>query len=478
VPGRGQCQFQSLSWVLDGVNSLEGAVKIRREIKSFLNEHWIFFKDQVAVSKRTLLNLLDCELEFAPVENWGIAETILAIGTKRTVRIVVLRTATNRTEGHHVFLPDAEHTVFLAYNPSSRHYYPLFQTPPPTQHVPGCVITDTHSGAPEAGSLDEEPSDGEEEEELPSGELEVDFIANKRPRGRGFQYLVKWNGFPLDQSTWEAASMLDNCGDKIRDYEEAESQAAATVNTTQCAQPREQRQTQLPARELPARAATARTSDDTVTTDVGKGTDEVLRSYQHKLVAVLLQNFDERLPLPEVIKQMSKCLDFTKMPLCASATDEDPLIIYGESALTWLVQNKLPHLDLHEVLIGYLRIKLYVREHRDRFMADIEKKDEKSKKTIIVGRQLDLGLIYETLFTEHVLSTGEPPKLFLQVAKQRVSNNQPHQRLHQQIYQISSHQRLHQQLDQISSHRLHQQLCQTPSHQQLDQICSHHHTNN
>jgi hypothetical protein len=111
-------------------------------------------------------------------------------------------------------------------------------------------------------------------------------------------------------------------------------------------------------------------------------------------------------------------------------------------------------------------------------MADIEKKDEKSKKTIIVGRQLDLGLIYETLFTEHVPSTGEPPKLFLQVAKQTVSNNQPHQRLHQQIYQISSHQRLHQQLDQISSHRLHQQLCQTPSHQQLDQICSHHHTNN
>ena len=47
---------------------------------------------------------------------------------------------------------------------------------------------------------------------------EVEQIMDKRQKGRGFQYLVKWQGYPHSENTWEPASGLNNAQDAINTY--------------------------------------------------------------------------------------------------------------------------------------------------------------------------------------------------------------------------------------------------------------------
>jgi hypothetical protein len=48
---------------------------------------------------------------------------------------------------------------------------------------------------------------------------EVESILAKRGSGARTQYLVKWLGYPLWESTWEPASTLKDAPDAIADYE-------------------------------------------------------------------------------------------------------------------------------------------------------------------------------------------------------------------------------------------------------------------
>lgn len=50
-------------------------------------------------------------------------------------------------------------------------------------------------------------------------EYEVERILARRKRGRGYQYLVLWRGFGLDEATWEPLSNLTNCPDIIAEFE-------------------------------------------------------------------------------------------------------------------------------------------------------------------------------------------------------------------------------------------------------------------
>jgi Chromo (CHRromatin Organisation MOdifier) domain len=47
---------------------------------------------------------------------------------------------------------------------------------------------------------------------------EVESIMDKRKKGQGIQYLVKWKGYPHSENTWEPASSLTNTQDVIRDF--------------------------------------------------------------------------------------------------------------------------------------------------------------------------------------------------------------------------------------------------------------------
>jgi Chromo (CHRromatin Organisation MOdifier) domain len=47
---------------------------------------------------------------------------------------------------------------------------------------------------------------------------EVKTILKHQRRGRGYQYYVKWKGYPITEATWENESAFSNNGDMIQLY--------------------------------------------------------------------------------------------------------------------------------------------------------------------------------------------------------------------------------------------------------------------
>eukprot|EP00656_Telonema_subtile_P044710 TRINITY_DN5096_c1_g1_i1.p1 TRINITY_DN5096_c1_g1~~TRINITY_DN5096_c1_g1_i1.p1 ORF type:complete len:131 (-),score=16.42 TRINITY_DN5096_c1_g1_i1:37-429(-) len=107
---------------------------------------------------------------------------------------------------------------------------------------------------------------------------------------------------------------------------------------------------------------------------------------------------------------MQNSIDFRRMPLePAPSQGDDPLVGYGEESLQWIVEKKLPHLDVHTVLVQALAVRLYVRHHKKKWIVDVEKTDPKTKKKVVVGSKFQLCAppsspsVYHTLFTETVV---------------------------------------------------------------------------
>lgn len=57
----------------------------------------------------------------------------------------------------------------------------------------------------------------------------VERILAQRRVGRQMQYLVKWKGYPNEDSSWEPKSHLRKCPDKLREYEEQQLLATLTA---------------------------------------------------------------------------------------------------------------------------------------------------------------------------------------------------------------------------------------------------------
>ena len=47
---------------------------------------------------------------------------------------------------------------------------------------------------------------------------EVDNILRHRKRGRGYQYYVKWKGYPISEATWEPEEVFSDDGDLLSQY--------------------------------------------------------------------------------------------------------------------------------------------------------------------------------------------------------------------------------------------------------------------
>ena len=58
--------------------------------------------------------------------------------------------------------------------------------------------------------------------ELLEGEevYEVESILKHRHRGRGYQYLIKWKGYPITNATWEAEMAFSNDGNMLMVYKD------------------------------------------------------------------------------------------------------------------------------------------------------------------------------------------------------------------------------------------------------------------
>ena len=46
----------------------------------------------------------------------------------------------------------------------------------------------------------------------------VEAILKHRKRGRGYQYFVKWEGYPITEALWEPESSFSNDGDVLDQY--------------------------------------------------------------------------------------------------------------------------------------------------------------------------------------------------------------------------------------------------------------------
>ena len=60
----------------------------------------------------------------------------------------------------------------------------------------------------------EPPPELEEGEEV----YEVETILNHRKRGRGYQYFIKWRGYPITDASWEPEHAFSNDGDMLTHY--------------------------------------------------------------------------------------------------------------------------------------------------------------------------------------------------------------------------------------------------------------------
>jgi Chromo (CHRromatin Organisation MOdifier) domain len=49
---------------------------------------------------------------------------------------------------------------------------------------------------------------------------EVEMILKHWRRGRGYQYYVKWKGYPITKATWESESAFSNDDDMIQLYKD------------------------------------------------------------------------------------------------------------------------------------------------------------------------------------------------------------------------------------------------------------------
>ena len=47
---------------------------------------------------------------------------------------------------------------------------------------------------------------------------EVDFILKHQRRGRGYQFYIKWKGYPITEVTWENELAFSKDGDMLAQY--------------------------------------------------------------------------------------------------------------------------------------------------------------------------------------------------------------------------------------------------------------------
>lgn len=209
--------------------------------------------------------------------------------------------------------------------------------------------------------------------------------------------MVKWKGYPDSENTQIAASELRKTskllveayerGDSATD-QAAAARAARTARREAFKEPEEVANdiALLQGEEKEAAAAEI---------------DARVRRYSQAMATAMLESFDVRLPMPEVLGHLRTVFDFRRMPL----SDHNALECWSNDSIRWLVENKLPELDVEVVQNEALKVRMWLADCQRKFMVQVPVYDENGDR--VKGRtKEELALcgdnsIFNVLFTQY-----------------------------------------------------------------------------
>lgn len=198
--------------------------------------------------------------------------------------------------------------------------------------------------------------------------FEVEAVVSKRAAGRGYQYLIKWKGYPESANSWEAASKVEitakqltdayNRGDSVAD-QQAAARDARRANRAAFAEA-------APAEGLP--------SGDRVA--IAAAIEARLKTYATAMTNKLMSDLEELLPVPTVMLQLRAIFDYRRMPLGQGAQDDSELQTWSNQEIDSLVESHFSDLDADIVKNQALQVRVWLRSNQHKHIEQVEVLDE------------------------------------------------------------------------------------------------------
>ena len=246
---------------------------------------------------------------------------------------------------------------------------------------------------------------------------QIEAIVAKQKVGSGHQYFIKWLNWPDSENTWEIAKRVEKTTpDLVAAYERGDSnqdqQAAARAA-------RAANRAAFNAPEESADALEALSSEERA--KVAQVIGERVKQYSTSMASAMLETFDERLPVPEVLLHLREVFDFRRMPW----HDSTALETWSAQSIVWLVLNKFPELDAETLQTQALKVRMWLREDLGSFYKDVPLynsdgdaiKGQSKKQLALCGADS----IFEALFTRGATLFASGIQDYLHVADYNIS---------------------------------------------------------
>jgi hypothetical protein len=276
--------------------------------------------------------------------------------------------------------------------------------------------TGTYAGV-RLNGLGEEVAAAMEHSPIDPTLFEVEGICGKRKFGRGHQYLLKWLGFPEKDNTWEGAGRVQRTSPKLveafeRGDSAADQQAAARSARTAA---------RAAFREPEEAAVTLDALDGERRLEAENAIEARIRRYAAAMAGAMLEKFDERLPMPQVLIHLREMFDFRRMPW----GDVGALTKWSDADIKWIVEEKFPDMDVFIVQSEALKVRLWLNENQEKFKISVPVhnadgdiiKGQHKQELALCGE----GSIFNELFTRYDALFPSGIKQYLGVADYNIA---------------------------------------------------------